>query len=98
MSVLVQWVPPSTFPAIHEEEVNYHLWRIERTQSLANVRIHIEHVTGAVRQKFCIMSATGFLPKELFQQKGEGDIIILDAIVTVCCGLNNLCEGIVPFE
>ena len=43
------------------------------------------------------MSATGVLPKELFQQKDEGDVI-LDAVVTVCCGLNNLCEGIVPFE
>ena len=52
---------------------------IERTRNLANVRIHVERVIGAVRQRFSIMSATGVLPKELFQQKGEGDIIILDA-------------------
>ena len=98
MSVLVQWVPPSTFPAIQKERSQLSPLEIERTQSLANVRIQVECVIGAVRQKFSIMSATDFLPKELFQQKGEGDIIILDAIVTVCCGLNNLCEGIVPFE
>ena len=44
-----------------------------------------------------IRNATGVLSKELFQQRG-GDVVILDAIVTVCCGLNNLGEGIVPFE
>ena len=71
---------------------------IEKTRNIANVRIHVECVIGAVRQRFSIMSATGVLPKELFQQKGEGYVVILDAIVTVCCGLNNLCEGIVPFE
>ena len=71
---------------------------IEKTRNIANVCIHVECVIGAVRQRFSIMSATGVLPKELFQQKGEGDVVILDAIVTVCCGLNNLCEGIVPFE
>ena len=65
---------------------------------LANVPIHVERVIGAVQQKFSIMSATGVLPKQLFQQKGEGDTIILDSIMTVCCGINNLCEGIVPFE
>ena len=63
---------------------------IEKTRSIANVRIHVERV----RQRFSILSATGVLPKELFQQKGEGDVVILDAVVTVCCGLNNLCEGI----
>ena len=71
---------------------------IEKTRSIANVCIHVERVIGAVRQRFSILSATGVLPKELFQQKGEGDVVILDAVVTVCCGLNNLCEGIVPFE
>ena len=70
---------------------------VEKTRSIANVRIHVERVIGAVRQRFSILSATGVLPKELFQQKG-GDVVILDAVVTVCCGLNNLCEGIVPFE
>ena len=52
----------------------------------------------AVRQRYSIMSATGVLSKELFQHKGEGNVVILDAVVTVCCGLNNLCEGIIPFE
>lgn len=70
---------------------------IQKTRSIANVRIHVERVIGEVRQRFSIMSATGVLPKEFFQQKGEGDVVILDAIVTVCCGLNNLCEGVVPF-
>ena len=71
---------------------------VEKTRSIANVRIHVERVIGAVRQRFSILSATGVLPKELFQQKGEGNVVILDAVVTVCCGLNNMCEEIVPFE
>ena len=70
---------------------------VEKTRSIANVCIHVERVIGAVQQRFSILSATGILPKELIQQKG-GDVVILDAVVTVCCGLNNLCEGIVPFE
>ena len=71
---------------------------VEKTRSIANVRIHVERVIGAVRQRFSILSATGVLPKELFQQKGVENVVILDAVVTVCCGLNNMCEGIVPFE
>lgn len=67
---------------------------IEKTRSIPNVRIHVECVIGAVRQRFSILSVTAILPKELFQQKEEGDVVILDAVVTVCCGLNNLCEGI----
>ena len=71
---------------------------VEKTRSKANVCIHIEHVIGAARQRFSILSATDVLPKELFQQKEVGNVVILDAVVTLCCGLNNMCEGIVPFE
>ena len=56
----------------------------------SNVRIHVERVIGAVRQRLSILSATGVLPKELFQQKGVRNVVILGAVVTVCCGLNNI--------
>ena len=36
------------------------------------------------------------LPKELCYKK-DG-IVMLDAIVRVCCALNNMSEGIIPFE
>ena len=70
---------------------------IENTRKIANVRIHVERVIGAVRQRFTILSATGVLTKDLVQTKSN-DCVLLDAVVRVCCALNNLCERIVPFE
>ena len=70
---------------------------VENTRKLANARIHVERVIGVMRQRFSILSATGVLPKDLVKTKlGEG--VLLDSIVRVCCALNNVCEGIVPFD
>ena len=71
---------------------------IERTRNIANVRIHVERVIGSVRQRFTILSATGVLSKDYYLQKSEDGVLLLDAIVRVCCSLNNMCVGIVPFE
>ena len=49
-----------------------------------------------MRRRFTILSATGVLPKEPCY-KNDG-IVMLDAIVRVCCALNNMSEGIIPFE
>ena len=70
---------------------------VEKTRNIANVRIHVERIIGCVRQRFTILSATGVLPKEYFQQK-ENNVLLLDAIIKVCCALNNMCAPIVPFE
>jgi hypothetical protein len=70
---------------------------VEKTRHIANVRIHVERVIGSVRQRFTILSATGVIAKEFYQQKVNG-VIMLDAMVRVCCALNNMCGGIVPFE
>ena len=70
---------------------------IEKTRNIANVRILVKRVIGCVRQHFTILNATGVLPKEYYQQK-QDDVVLLDAIVKVCCALNNMCEGVVPFE
>ena len=68
---------------------------VEKTRSIANVRIHVERIIGSVRQKYTILNATDILPKEMCQAK-DG-IVMLDEIVRLCCALHNLCEGIVPF-
>ena len=60
---------------------------IEKTRNIANVRIHVERVIGSVKQRFTILSATGVF-----------GVLLLDAIVRVCCALNNMCVGIVPFD
>lgn len=70
---------------------------VEATRKLANVRIHVERFIGAVRQRFQILSATGVLPKELAANKTNRNIV-LDSVVCVCCALNNVCEGIAPFN
>ena len=69
---------------------------VEATRKLANVRIHVERIIGVVRQRFQILSATGVLPKELVSNITSGRVV-LDSIVRVCCALNNVLEGVVPF-
>ena len=70
---------------------------VEATRKLANVRIHVERIIGAVRQRFQVLSATGALQKELISQKNSRGVV-LDSVVRVCCALNNVLEGIVPFD
>ena len=70
---------------------------IEATRKLANVRIHVERIIGSVRQRYQILSATGALQKELVCRKSNGTTV-LDSIVKICCALNNVCTGIVPFN
>ena len=70
---------------------------VEATRKLANVRIHVERVIGAMRQRFQILSATGVLQKEMYSQK-LNDGVVLDAVVRICCSLHNACEGVVPFS
>ena len=36
---------------------------VQATRKLANVRIHVERIIGAVRQRFQVLSATGVLQK-----------------------------------
>ena len=55
---------------------------IEATRKLANVRIHVERIIGAVRQRYQILSATGVLQKELVRRKSNGTTV-LDSIVSM---------------
>ena len=80
-------------PAYTKGKEQLPAFEVEHTRNIANVKNHIERVIGCVRQRFMILSATGVLPKELCYKKD--DIVMLDAIVRVCCALNNI---IIPFE
>ena len=71
---------------------------VETTRKLANVRIHIERVIGAVRQRFQILSATGVLPKEYLEPYTSTGTILLDSVVHVCCALHNVCESVIQFH
>ena len=69
----------------------------ENTRKTANVRIHVEKIIGSVRQRFQILSATGVLQNEFVSHKTQNGHVILDSIVRVCCALNNIIEGVIPF-
>ena len=42
-----------------------------KTQSIANVRMHVERVIRGVSQRYSIMSATGILPKDFLTERGR---------------------------
>lgn len=69
---------------------------VEKTCKLANVRIHVERVIGATRQRFSILMST--LPIQHVIKKSPQDIPNIDKIVHICSALNNLCVSVVPFE
>ena len=81
-----------------EERINCQQQKLRKPGiSQMSAYMHVERVSGCVRQHFTKLNATGVLPKEYYQQK-QDDVVLLDAIVKVCCALNNMCEGVVPFE
>lgn len=66
------------------------------TRKLANVRIHVERVIGLIRNKYVILKAT--LPIDYVISRQGDNLTPLDKIVTVCCGLSNLCPSIVALQ
>ena len=68
---------------------------VEKTRKLANVRIHVERVTGATRNFSILMS---ILPIQYVVKKSPQDIPNIDKIVHICSALNNLCVSVVSFE
>ena len=67
---------------------------LENTRGLASVRIHVERVIGATRQKYTILGST--ISSNLLEHDGD-DVMPLDKIVHVCCALTNVSESVVPF-
>ncbi len=56
---------------------------IEETRSIANVRIHVERVIGAVRQRYSILR--GILPIDFISKRNTEDTPLVDRIIHVCC-------------
>ena len=69
---------------------------IEKTRHLANVRIHIERVIGATRQRFSILMSC--IPIDFVKAKVPGERATIDKIIIVCSALNNLCVSVVPIN
>ncbi len=68
---------------------------VHDTRKIANVRIHVEQVIGAVRQKYSILQST--MPIQ-YVNKRKGTCPTIDMIVLICCALCNVCESVVPFN
>ncbi len=69
---------------------------VENTRTIANVRIHVEHVIGVVRQKYSILKGT--LPIEFVSKAIDKESSHIDKIIRVCCALCNVCDSVVPFD
>ena len=69
---------------------------VEETRRIANVRIHVERVIGAVRQRYSILQST--LPIHYVMKRNGEDIPLIDRMVCVCCALYNICDSVVPFD
>ena len=83
-------------PAFTKGKSQLSALEVEETRTIANVRIHVERVIGAVRQRFSILQST--LPIHFLSiRKGE-TVPVVDRIVRVCCALNNVCDSVVPFD
>ncbi len=70
-----------------------HPREIEDTREIANVRIHVEHAIGLLRNKFTILQDP--LPISLLKKKYKKKKLV-DYIVRVCAILSNMTEAVVP--
>ena len=66
----------------------------DTARQLSRVRIHVERVIGALRQKYSILEST--LSINMIMCDDKTDISIINKIVVVCCALCNVCDSIVP--
>ena len=69
---------------------------VESSRRIASVRIHVERVIGNVRNKYSILQS--ILPLDYLMKKDGNNFSTIDKMVLTCCGLVNLCDGIIPFE
>jgi len=63
------------------------------TIKIASVRIHFECIIGFIRSKLKILNGPIQLTTLKYQ---EDETCLLDSIVTVCCGLINMCSSEIP--
>ena len=69
---------------------------VDSSRQLSRVRIHVERVIGAVRQKYTLLQST--LPINLIMCDSSDCISTIDKVVFVCCALFNCCDSIVLNE
>ena len=83
-------------PAFTKGKQQLSALEVENTRTIANVRIHIKRVIGAVRQRYTILQGT--LPIDFLSSRKGEELPLIDRIIHVCCTLNNWCDSVVPFD
>jgi len=84
-----------SIPACTRGKNQLSLEEVERSKRLSRVCIHVERVTGLLKQKYTILE--GPLPVNLIKHKSDGEYAIVDKILTVCAALTNLCDSVVSW-
>ncbi|XP_051158519.1 uncharacterized protein LOC127279903 [Leptopilina boulardi] len=79
-------------PAFTKGKSQLHPLELEETRKIAHVRIHVERVIGALRQKFGILHDTLTIA---MLATTEGNVSQLDKIIRVCAALYNLNTSII---
>jgi len=82
-------------PAFLSKNKNMQLTRleVENSRALAKVRIHVERLIGAIKQRFSILRGT--LHYSVLKSDEE-NIATIDKMVHVACALYNANESVVP--
>ena len=62
-------------------------------QQLSRIRIHVERVIGAMKNRYTILK--GPIPTPMLKHSNDTDVANIDKILTVCAALTNLCPSIV---
>ena len=69
---------------------------VELSRDLARVRVHVERVIGAIKQRYSILEGTLCHQSLFVTVSDEERISTIDKMVNVACALYNACPSVVP--